>query len=698
MDQADQDILRLKQALQDAAGSPASLFDILPESVVWSSAKLVLDQDDGSEQPDILLDAIDAYLPRATDAQGARDVLLHILATDPYGLLFRRAQRIILNHATIWSNADSKVYADTFEHYYSEEKEPDGDHFRAAAALEGLVMLALLRNDNGPLYKAIGVLMGDFPAVPADPHDAAYLPVKALKLLSRCFDRRPSHSDLVKEIEARVDVPNFAVDTEARYALGLVRLYDAFRAEESTDFVDALAGARDLFENAARSEENRTDAELFAAVTNCYLALTAGRSIHEATTSVQAARSAIWQRLTVLSDTGGDLVYEPALQAESNLLQLALLAVQWGEQLVGASTWHSIEPHLQVLAKTYASLRDLEMATELGIDTLAAAATRERVMLPLMHGRFVSIQEIKAKLDKLIEDARARPDPPTELEFYEVARRTVENLPSPKDSAAAFQELLAAAKRGAPRTADRIAKLITDNSDPQEGILEVLWQDLEIEREANRVLHGPAQTIYNKLVGELLKHLDWGTGEPRWIRLSDALRYVARFFMAMLTADRSEWPAKMVDFLFSKENKGKGKEAVEADLETMFHVFMKAATDLVISHRQPISVTSGRPDLYMQYSDGIGFVVEVKKEEHNVSRDAIRAAYLVQAQQYAASTIGVSFMFVLDLTTKKLEESLKNASDYCYVDYRPVLDSETPTRVVVVIFPANRRLPSDSSA
>ncbi len=65
MDQANQDIHRFKQALQNAVDSPATLFDILPESVVWSSAKLVLDHDDGSEQPDILFFSYNTlrYLP-----------------------------------------------------------------------------------------------------------------------------------------------------------------------------------------------------------------------------------------------------------------------------------------------------------------------------------------------------------------------------------------------------------------------------------------------------------------------------------------------------------------------------------------------------------------------------------------------------------------------------------------------------------
>ena len=108
-------------------------------------------------------------------------------------------------------------------------------------------MLALFRADDGLLYKAIGVLISDFPPIPTDPYNAAYLPVKALKLLGRCYDRHPSDAPLVKAVQSVVGTSNLAVDAEARYTLGIVHLYDAFRAPDRAGFLGALANARDMF-------------------------------------------------------------------------------------------------------------------------------------------------------------------------------------------------------------------------------------------------------------------------------------------------------------------------------------------------------------------------------------------------------------------------------------------------------------------
>jgi hypothetical protein len=693
MDRTALDTVRKALAEYDSTNNPAALFTTLHEPLVWQYATEILDDEDAPQYAHTLIRAITAYLPQLRQHDKARDTLVHSLRSNTFGFLYRDTELAVLQHAGSWTTSDALAFFAQFENTYRAQAQA-GDHFIGQLALEGAVMLALLRSDDGLLYRAIGLLLSEFPVVPADTGDAAYLPVKAVKLLARCYDRKPGDAAIGDRVRALTGNDNLATQNEARYTLGIIRLYDAFAADNQESFLRALAEARDSFENAARGEEDRSDAELFAAIIECYFLLSSGGPVPEALSSVQRAQAVLAKRLMVFGGTGAVFTSTPQVIAEYRLVQLTVILSQWAEELAHITKQPNIEPPLQVLAHLYEGVRLLDIPG--GLLSGSFSATQELVMLPSLRGRFAHVQEIKAKLDALIDGARLA-ELPRELEFYELARKLVEEIPDPKAWADTDLEGLAvAAGLVAPQVASELAAIRSKGLEPKEALVQVLSHWLDSERKYGPELYGPAADIYSSLSTQLLTELEWDANSPKWRYLSYALKLIANYHVALYSANRPDWAPIDINFLFDKRNGGKGQNAVEADIESNFNMAMKLANGHTVE-RQPQSVTQGTPDLYLRFPYEIEFPLEIKREKVDTTRESIDKKYVAQPQQYGASALGVSFLFVLDLTPKELGTPLASVTDYAYIAYRTVPNTVRPARVVVFIFPANRPLPSDHS-
>jgi len=145
------------------------------------------------------------------------------------------------------------------------------------------------------------------------------------------------------------------------------------------------------------------------------------------------------------------------------------------------------------------------------------------------------------------------------------------------------------------------------------------------------------------------------------------------------------------------KSKGLGKKAVEGHLESHFYESMWISNWWGVIRRQAVGVAPGKPDLFFSFLDVADFPIEVKREFNNISPAYIHDHYVAQAQSYGGGTRGISFLFILDLTTKTIGIPLPNVVDCCYVDHRDVPNEIHPDYVIVWIFSANRFLPSDHS-
>jgi hypothetical protein len=681
----------------DEKGNPATIFNLISEHLIWAYAKTILDDPEQHYQyGPTLLHGIGVALPHLEDSSAVSATILHALKITSDSLVYEAAQSIILSYAQEWEESLARKFYKIFEDNY-ENTMNGGDQFIARLALEGTVMLPMYRADDGLLHRAIGLLLDDFPPIPNDPDDTAYLPVMALKLLGRCYDRYPQDNAIAKRIQQTIGCANYSVDTEARFVLGITKLYDAFRASDESSFLTALNAANKLFKVATTSEEGRTDAELFATITQCYVLLSTAVQPSAIAETVRKANEVLTERL--FSFRGAEV--PTIIDFEFRLVQLISYLARWVDTLTEATRWSDLKPPLRLLADIYTAIRQNE-ATD-GLISNVSRATRELVMLPYVKGRFAQIQEVTAKLTSILSDPEWRTRASTsEIEFYELILQEVQATSLPKVWAATLEKFRVAAEREAPKLAHIISEIQKNGKDLPEALVDMAWQLFDRERAAMDevpITEGPANDIYEKIVSDLREKIGWDIHSAKWKYLQLSIRLTAQYFVRMYRATPGEATPTNVGFLFAEESKSKGlgKKAVEGHLESHFYESMWISNWWGVIRRQAVGVAPGKPDLFFSFLDVADFPIEVKREFNNISPAYIHDHYVAQAQSYGGGTRGISFLFILDLTTKTIGIPLPNVVDCCYVDHRDVPNEIHPDYVIVWIFPANRFLPSDHS-
>src|SRR5260370_10812626 len=261
-------------ALNEAVDSEKAekLFSTFSESLILRYTRTILNNDEYySNTSLLLLQAIYISFQHFADKSSLYEILFDALQPTNDSLVYSVAQNIAVKYARDFDASTAKRLHNLFIHCYTDQVE-DGDQYIAMRALEGFIMFPIYRDDNRLLLKGLGFILTDFPLPPDDPNDAALLSVKALKLLGRCYDQQPNE-EITKLIRKMIDQENYAVRTEAKFNLGIVKLYDAFRANDENTFIAALSEASYNFEDASCSEEGRTDADLFSAFAKLYLNL-----------------------------------------------------------------------------------------------------------------------------------------------------------------------------------------------------------------------------------------------------------------------------------------------------------------------------------------------------------------------------------------------------------------------------------------
>jgi hypothetical protein len=155
--------------------------------------------------------------------------------------VFGAAQHAALAHATAWITPTARQFALAFARAASELAR-GGDMYLRTLPLEGVALVPLLRGDVAALGDTVTLLLSALAPLPSDPGDAAFIPLKAIKLLACCF-KVLSDDRIVPALRALVDAPGWAVAEEARAMLALVMLHAALR------------DARDAFAAASRGDD-----------------------------------------------------------------------------------------------------------------------------------------------------------------------------------------------------------------------------------------------------------------------------------------------------------------------------------------------------------------------------------------------------------------------------------------------------------
>lgn len=200
----DQMIQAIKRA--EEKNNPAEIFVLVPENIIWSYARSIFDDLELKDYGPTLLQSIDEAFASIRDRDFACDLLLHILASATDKLIYRSAQQVVLHKSGVLEKKFVRQLYNFFEASYQNHID-GGDAFIAQLSLEGAVLLPVFRADNGLLHRAISLLIEDFPPIPDEPSNAAYLPVKAIKLLGRCYDCIPKDLLLFRKFRNLFSVP-----------------------------------------------------------------------------------------------------------------------------------------------------------------------------------------------------------------------------------------------------------------------------------------------------------------------------------------------------------------------------------------------------------------------------------------------------------------------------------------------------------
>lgn len=673
----------------DEQGNPAAIFGLLAEKMIWDYSGLVFDNPErGLSHGPILLEGIGLSFGNLQYPLAAIQLIFRVLNTSSDGLVYNAAQRAALCSLPFITNEQAKQLYVVLENGY--RRTVDGDLFIAVNALEGAVMLCIFRNDKGLLLRAMGLLLTEFPPIPEDPYDPAYLSVSAIRLMGRCYDRNPTVSSIGEKIGEFVSNRNIAVANEACFNMGIVKLYEAFQSLDKPVLVTTLTSAKELFQTAYRGEENRTDAELFLAICKCYLSLLTFGAPDEVNEIIRQAKDVLAERLLLMGEDASPW----AMEVEYHLVNLLTHFDTWAQQLSRANRWPDIKPPMSALAKAYTAIREYDAHG--GVVAAASKAGTNIVMLPQLASQFIRIQEIEAKLEGVLADQVWLQTAPThEIAFYELVLEEVRQSPLPKDDAAArLEHIRAAAERSDPEFAQKIVQLQAKGMETNEILIKLAWERVlqDSETGAEKYAYPPVSDILRNLSGDLQLKLGWESGSLRWKCLRHASGISAHYLYKLYTAN-CEGETK---FLFAKPD-GFGIEASEKDLENHFYRSFAFSVPAVAIEQQPQGIAPGRPDLAFRFPDNILFPIEVKREKADISHPNIHDSYLAQAQSYAAAQQQISFLFVLDVTPKKMGTPLMNVVDYCYVDERPIPGAQVPNYVIVIIVSANRLTPSAHS-
>jgi len=174
---------------------------------------------------------------------------------------------------------------------------------------------------------------------------------------------------------------------------------------------------------------------------------------------------------------------------------------------------------------------------------------------------------------------------------------------------------------------------------------------------------------------------------PHGARLFDtALLWTVRFLYTRLEVTKKDDPS--VGYLFEKEG---GKLPHEDELQHDY--FRWVSTVAAGSDLEPTNQGGGRADLCLK-SSGERLVIEVKRETHDCSFDALVTYYSAQTTDYQNVSIRLGILLVLDLATSNREGTPHITS---LVQSRKVqrIGEDQPRHIIIVKVPGRRKRPSD---
>jgi hypothetical protein len=451
-------------------------------------------------------------------------------------------------------------------------------------------------------------------------------------------------------------------------------LRNAVTAPDPASAQAAIRLARDKFRTVSDHSEGRDDATAYAAACNAVIAFDQ-RDLGALQDAANAARQIANRRALLLLRT-----HQRTWKVPRRAAEIAWLALAWRLETAAielqADEFLDTSEAIDALVSVY---RHDRARSPYGTDTAM-------LVHPALTNQVASRQAMMRQLQKAIDLDVVRDEPLL-----------------PPEAA----ELLQAARRARPRS----ARTSDESTDPEEP---------PYLPHLSTLLDGDfgAITSQGGLTAERLRRLDRAAASLTWNGLTDVddlthpvLDEIEQIVCAALQDNPAFLTSAGQNFTllvritlrfllmvaddpepYMRELQTGDSAPLEAELQRQYSQVLKISPLAGRVGVELHDVAGGRADVYVTFDQAQRFIVEIKREKVDASRESIEAAYLTQTFEYQRTNVPLGMLLVLDLTSHA--HGLPHLKDTIWVIHRDRLDGSTKRSAVIGIVAGNRPVPS----
>ncbi|RZJ92141.1 MAG: hypothetical protein EOO20_02780 [Chryseobacterium sp.] len=460
--------------------------------------------------------------------------------------------------------------------------------------------------------------------------------------------------------------------------LGILKLKNILVTNDASSIIEDLVKCRNFFEASAQSVENRVDAIFFKTFIEVILSIFNDDFEHSKKLSGDLER--LLQEQTI---------YELSFEN----LDFQLLILKRTQDLLAVIN-HSLEANEWIeLSSEFSVLLNLRLNLNIILET---GLQNSKLVNTLSGNIFRSIEELTYRKNisssaKRLNRLEQRSD---DIPLKEFIRYLLTLMPSVDEKIEPNLSLLTVlAEHFGASEAQKFHQEILEKKDGV-ALLSKLLKDEKKSTGPFRTGSIYGEEIFNTLLNSVKKILETYPAEKRDIFervLEEIIRYVRN---TAVGSDKSKY-----SFLYSSKEKGKGKKAVEADLqESMMAFFQHSSIADGLDHEKARFFDGGRVDILYK-RDIITIPIELKRSMSLPNIKSIETDYIAQAQTYTAGYDQLGIFVVMELSAKdKIPPA--NFKDWFYVHHlKPAskMPIQHPDLIISVIIPGNKTTPSAKS-
>jgi hypothetical protein len=529
------------------------------------------------------------------------------------------------------------------------ENRASGPSLISAYAMECLFRLALA--DMIPRHRPLMLM------VELEREDPPLFAANAARLAGAAFHVWREDSLLAALVRL---LGNSDAESEAAMELGLASLSTALASDSGGDIAAQLQIARAYFDRAYKTGEERPDAAAYRATIDVLEGFASRQTSEQLSGPVEELETAVRQRDMWLFGLDLPEWLRPRRDREVQWVRLAQLVRATAGSL-GRPSWLKPAAVMEQVLCVYDAER-----------TVGAGPGLSRLLRPPIEAAFVQERGLRAHLDDLL----ASEDRIERREIAEKLRKRLTDLDgvlSPPGEG--YEGVRFPLLQGALDSEQAVTEIPLDIAEKLELVLsDQIQARIKV-----------AQPVIQRLLDEVSRLLQENEDYAGDVRANfDALTLqILMFCSSRLDANKSTLGERGA-YRFDPN-------ATEWDLQNDLYNFLIGNFPFGDLRAEVSDLAVGRADIYVTFG-GPRFVLELKKEEDNATRDSLRQ-YLGQTTAYQVTNIRLGFLGVLDMT-RSIGMAPHHLSESVWVEEHYVPGAALPRHVVVFRVAGNLPIPS----